>query len=114
MMLGKYDEDLSKVSYNRVAKADGYTYFDMGNKWDEAKAIVDDGISTSWKDEMWKINKKFINNQKALGREFYFSQEPWSFPSTPLTFRFREAEYLIDLGAKDFVKINENTWKVVW
>lgn len=28
--------------------------------------------------------------------------------------RSKEAEYLINLGAKDFQKINENTWKVIW
>lgn len=86
----------------------------MGNKWYDAKALVDDGARFSWKEEMWKINKKFIDNQKDLGREFYFSQEPWNFPSFPLTFRFSEVEYLIDLGAKDFQKINNNTWKVIW
>lgn len=61
---------------------------------------------------MWKINKKFIDNQKAAGKEFFFSHQPWDFPTK--TFRSKEAEYLINLGAKDFQKINENTWKVIW
>ncbi len=113
VMLGEFIEG-SSSSYITRAKIEGYTFFDMGNKWDEAKMLVDNGVNSSWKAEMWKINKKFIDNQKASGKEFYFSQEPWSFPSKPLTFRFREAEYFIDLGAKDFQKLNENTWKVIW
>jgi hypothetical protein len=79
---------------------------------DDAKKIVDNGMDESWKVEMWKINKEFIDQQMALKKEFYFSQEPWDFPTK--TFRSQEAEYLIELGAKDFQKINENTWKVVW
>ncbi len=74
--------------------------------------IVNNGLDESWKLEIWKINKGFIDKQKALGKDFYFSQEPWDFPTK--TFRSKEAEYLINLGAKDFLKINDNTWKVIW
>ena len=108
ILLGEFI-DGSPNSYVTRAKNEGYTYFDMGDKWDEAFNLVN-----KTKDEMWKINKKFIDEQKALNKEFYFSQVPWNFPSTPKTFRFREAEYLIDMGAKDFQKINDNTWKVIW
>jgi len=73
VMLGKYDDNLSKVSYNRVAKDGEYTYFEMDN-WDEIYKLVNESD-----DEMWKINKQFIDNQKALNKEFYFSQEPWKF-----------------------------------
>ena len=62
--------------------------------------------------EMWKINKQFIDEQMALGKEFYFSYEPWKAQSHE--FLSFEAEYLIELGAKDFLQINENTWKVIW
>ncbi|MDR3048133.1 MAG: hypothetical protein LBU51_11115 [Bacteroidales bacterium] len=61
---------------------------------------------------MWRINKQFIDEQKALNKEFYFSQEPWITQSHEAL--SKEAEYLIDLGAKDFLQINENTWKVIW
>ena len=108
ILLGEFI-DGSPNSYVTRAKNEGYTYFDMGDKWDEAFNLVNKS-----KDEMWEINKKFIDEQKALNKNFYFSQEPWNFPSTPKTFRFREAEYLIDMGAKDFKKINDNTWKVIW
>jgi hypothetical protein len=80
----------------------------MGSaKWAEAETLVGKN-----EDEMWKINKEFIDKQKALNKEFYFTHEPWKAQSHE--YLSREAEYLIDLGAKDFLKINTNTWKVIW
>lgn len=105
-MLGKY-LDGGTNSYIQRAGSD-HTYFDLGSeKWREAEALVDKNA-----DEMWKINKQFIDDQKALNKEFYFSQEPWKAQTQE--YLSREAEYLIDLGAKDFEKINDNTWKVIW
>jgi hypothetical protein len=111
VMLGKYDEP-GTLSYIERAGTD-HTYFDLGvEKWDEAKKIVDNNIDESWKSEMWRINKEFINQQKKFDKDFYLSHEPWK--STTKEFFSKEAEYLIDLGAKDFLKINDNTWKVIW
>ncbi len=106
VMLGKY-LDGGEASYIKRAGKE-YTYFDLGKeKWAEAEKFVYNNP-----DEMWRINKQFIDEQKALNKDFYFSYEPWIVESHE--FLSREAEYLIDLGAKDFIKINENTWKVIW
>lgn len=106
VMLGKY-LDGGPNSYIQRAGSD-HTYFDMGaTKWKEAEALVGKNV-----DEMWKINKEFIDKQKSLNKEFYFSQEPWKAQSHE--YLSKEAEYLIDLGAKDFQKINADTWKVIW
>lgn len=106
VMLGKY-LDGGDASYITRAGQD-HTYFDMGiEKWAEAESLVNKNA-----DEMWRINKRFIDEQKALGKEFYFSYEPWIVQSHE--YLSKEAEYLIDLGAKDFLKINDNTWKVIW
>jgi hypothetical protein len=92
--LGKY-LDGGPNSYIQRAGTD-HTYFDLGTtKWKEAEALVNKSA-----DEMWKINKKFIDEQKALNKEFYFSQEPWKAQSHE--YLSKEAEYLIDLRAKDF------------
>ncbi|GHT11854.1 hypothetical protein FACS189426_14370 [Bacteroidia bacterium] len=100
-MLGKYLDGGDKSYIARAGK--DHTYFDMGaEKWIEAKELVGE-------DEMWKINKQFIDEQKALSKDFYFSYEPWIVQSHESL--SKEAEYLIDLGAKDFIKINENTVK---
>ena len=48
----------------------------------------------------------------ALKKEFYLSHEPWKAKNTE--FLSKEAEYLIDLGAKDFKKIDNDLWKVIW
>jgi hypothetical protein len=106
VMLGKYD-NLELTSYIQRA-GNEYTYFDMGTeKWKEAEVFVNKNA-----DEMWKINKEFIDRQKALGKDFYFSHEPWNAQSHE--YLSKEAEYLIDLGAKDFKQIDENTWKAIW
>lgn len=106
VMLGKYLGG-GEASYITRAGKD-YTYFDMGvEKWEEAEVLVNENPA-----EMWRINKQFIDEQKSLGKDFYFSYEPWIVQSHE--YLSKEAEYLIDLGAKDFLKINDNTWKVIW
>lgn len=106
VMLGKYLDGGNQSYIARAGK--DHTYFDMGTeKWKEAESLVNKNS-----DEMWRINKQFIDEQKALNKEFYFSYEPWIVRSHE--YLSKEAEYLIDLGAKDFLKINENTWKVIW
>jgi len=92
-------------SYITKAGSD-YTYFDLDNKWDEVYNLVNKS-----KDEIWKINKKFIKNQKAAGKEFWFSHDPFS-PSDVQYFA-REVNELIELGVKDFQKIDD-LWKAIW
>lgn len=106
VMLGKYDAGGSTSYIQRAGN--NHTYFDMGpTKWAEAEALV--GANSV---EMWKINKQFIDEQKVLGKEFYFSHEPWNAQTHE--YLSKEAEYLIDLGATDFQKINVDTWKIIW
>ena len=62
-------------------------------------------------DEMWKINKQYIDEQKALNKEFWFSHDPFS--PTNVQFYAREVNYLIDLGVKEFQKVGD-LWKAVW
>jgi hypothetical protein len=70
VMLGLWD-DGAPTSY--VTKGKDHTYFSLGNKWDDAKALVNDS-----REEMWKINKEFIDEQKALNKEFWLSHDPFS------------------------------------
>lgn len=105
VMLGKYDAGGS-TSYIQRAGTD-HTYFNLGSTWEEAELLVNKS-----EDEMRRINKQFIDDQKILGKDFFFSHEPWKPQSHE--FLSREAEYLIDLGAKDFQKIADDLWKVIW
>lgn len=51
--------------------SDEYTYLDLGDKgWNEAYQIVQSD------EQMWRINKAFLEQQRELGCEFYFSHNP--------------------------------------
>ncbi|GHV68708.1 hypothetical protein FACS1894199_16370 [Bacteroidia bacterium] len=104
VMLGMWDGG-APTSY--VAKAGKeYTHFTMGDKWDEVFNLVNKN-----EDEMWKINKHFIDEQKLKNSEFWCSHDPF-LPKDDKFFA-REIKYLIDLGAKDFVKEGD-LWKIIW
>ena len=104
VMLGMWDNGGASSYITKAGKE--YTFFDFGDKWSEATALVNNN-----KDEIWKINKKFIDNQYKAGKEFWFSHDPYS-PRTEQYFS-DEVSYLIDLGVKDFKKVGD-LWKAVW
>ncbi len=62
-------------------------------------------------DEIWRINKEFIDRQKSAGKEFWFSHDPF-LPKNEQFFA-REVNYFIELGVKDFQKTGD-LWKAVW
>jgi hypothetical protein len=112
VMLGKFEPN-SSDSYISRAGTD-HTYFDMGpSKWAEAEAFVGGSV-----DEMWRINKKFIDNRRALGNEFYLSHDPLN-PNYYKGFYKMEIDYLTKpigqggLGGT-IVDLGNNLWKVVW
>lgn len=83
-----------------------YTYFDFGDKWDELYNLVNKSD-----DEIWKINKEFIDRQRSANKEFWFSHDPFSAKNEQ--FFAREVNYFIDLKVKNFQKIGD-LWKAVW
>lgn len=112
VMLGKFEIN-NPNSYNIRAGSD-YAYFDMGpTNWTEAEALVGGSV-----DEMWRINKKFIDNRKALGNEFYLSHNPAN-PNYYKGFYKMEIDYLTNpisqggLGG-EIIDLGNNLWKVVW
>lgn len=104
VMFGMWDGGGSSSYITKAGK--DYTYFDFGDKWDEVYDLVNKSD-----DEIWKINKKFVDNQKAAGKEFWFSHDPFS-PKNEQFFA-REINYLIDLGVTDFEKVGD-LWKAIW
>jgi hypothetical protein len=104
VMLGMWDGGGANSYITKAGK--NHTYFDFGNKWDEVYRLVNKSD-----DEIWKINKEFIDRQKSAGKEFWFSHDPFS-PKNEQFFA-REVNYIIDLGAKDFQKVGD-LWKAVW
>ena len=110
-MLGKYDNGTTSSYISRAG--DEYTYFDLGNKgWNEAYQIVQSD------EQMWRINKAFLDQQKELGCEFYFSHNPFD-PKIRTGFTAREIEYLTrsveegGLGGRiNPTPIGKDLWKV--
>lgn len=104
VMLGKYDGGGTSGYVSRAGT--DYTYFDIGeDAWSNLESLVNKNS-----DEMWKINKQFIDNQKSLNREFYFSHDPKFATGTYL----REINYLTNDLKGNVVPINSNTWKIQW
>lgn len=113
-MLGKYDQDLSKISYNRVAESDNYTYFEMEN-YDEIYKLVNES-----RDEMWRINEKIIKDQFNSNGPFFFSHNPTDINVVGAgSFYDQEIELLKRLVLEKhgktakFIKSNQY-WKLEW
>ncbi|MFV0539446.1 MAG: hypothetical protein ACK5M3_19075, partial [Dysgonomonas sp.] len=99
VMLGKYDKR-GPTSYI-IRAGEEYTYFDFGDKWDDLFKMVNSN------DEMWRINKQFLQNQKSSGCDFYFSHNPREATG----FLKEEVNFL---NAKNFIEIEPNLWKAIW
>jgi hypothetical protein len=78
----------------------------MGEKgWNDAFEIVSDN------EEMWKLNKQFLDEQKVLNKRFFFSHNP----DDATGFMLQEVIYLKqDLKAIDIKEINDDLWEVIW
>jgi filamentous hemagglutinin len=69
VILGKHIEG-SPASYEAVAKIRGATYFSMSD-W----SVVESQLGA---DQMWNINKAFLNQQMAQEKTFIFTVDPLS------------------------------------
>jgi len=99
VVLGKYSR--TGISYNTTAERRGATYFQLDN-WDDLLKIM-------VKDDLWQINRKFLDQQWNAGKMIYLSHDPWDATGS---FE-KELLYLIDLGAKDFINTGHGLWEVV-
>lgn len=113
MMLGKYDSDLTKVSYNRSAGKE-FTYFEMDN-WDGIFKLVDES-----RDEMWKINEYLIKIQFNANKRFYFSHNPNDINIIGVgSFYEQEIELLKHLVSQKYNKTakfiaSNQYWELAW
>jgi hypothetical protein len=100
VVLGRYKFD--GVSYTDVAKGRGSTYFQLDN-WNEVTKVVGEN-------NMWSINKEFLNQQWNTGKDILLSHNPWEAAGS---YYEKEVLHMIDLGAKDFMPAGNSLWKVV-
>lgn len=63
-------------------------YFNLDN--------FDELVEAYGRNEMWRINEKFLDNQIASGRNIVFSNNPNK--ATANSYFRREVDYLIDRG----------------
>ena len=100
VMLGKWDNGLPSSYVTRAG--DEYAYFQL-DEWDDLLNVVDGSD-----DEIWKINKHFLDEQDNLGKSFYFSHNPYD-----ATGYFKdEIDYLKNsLNVKSFTQVGDNLWK---
>ncbi|UFH58041.1 hypothetical protein [Sulfurovum mangrovi] len=89
VVLGKYIPD-SDQSYEKIADSMDATYFELpGSSWDDAVSKYD-------YDNMWEINKQFLDNQINEGKEFIFTVNPTDIPEGKFT--RMEYDYLKSQG----------------
>jgi RHS repeat-associated protein len=97
VVLGKFGE--GGIYYSRVGEEMGATYLSLG-RWEELSKILT-------KDELWEINKAFLKQQTAAGKEFILSHNP----ETATKFFKREVDFLRADGYH-FVRVG-GVWKAI-
>ena len=103
VMLGKYVEG-SPLSYNARAGKD-HTFFEMKDElWDDVSKKVNDD-----KEEIWKINKEFIDQQTKINKEIFLSHDPYN-PKFYNGFYKKEIDYLTKDLKFSIEKVEENLW----
>ena len=96
VLLGKYVEG-SPDSYEVVASEISAQYFNLNN-WDELSLQYS-------KDEIWKINEKFLDIQTSSGRDILLFNNPADYVGDG-SFYSKEIQYLIENGY-DFLQEGE-------
>ena len=90
VVLGKYESG-SQTSYDSVARDIDAQYFNLDN-WNELS-------SKYTREEIWKINERFLDIQTSSGREIYLSHNPFEELVKPQsTYYKQEINYLLDNG----------------
>ncbi|GLS13041.1 DUF637 domain-containing protein [Hydrogenophaga electricum] len=89
VVLGKYIPN-NPASYEQVARAQGATFFELpGRTWDDA-------VNQLGRDNVWQVNKRFLDNQIEQGKSFVFTANPSALNAGYFT--KLEYEYLLSKG----------------
>lgn len=98
-------------NYDVIGENRGYSYFKME---DEVWLQLENETINNY-DEIWKVNKQFIDNQIESGNRIFLSNDPYQgYYFTDGTKRFyqRELDYLKELGYS-FESIGNNLWEAL-
>jgi len=94
-------------TFSDMAENEGYKYFKFSDEeWYNLLDLVNQDY-----EEMWKINKRFIDEAIGQGNELYLSHNPFDPNVVTRTYK-RELDYLKQEYSASFTKINDSLWKV--
>ena len=98
-------------SYDVIAETQGYSYFKME---DDLWSKLENETIKNY-DEIWKVNKQFIDDQIEAGNRILLSNDPYQgyyFADGTKRFYQRELDYLKELGYS-FENVDNNLWEAV-
>jgi len=110
VILGKWNA-ADPTSYEQVGERAAGTYFDMGDSFGPLKAqLMTTMTEDEAKNEIWRINQAFLDDQIAQGKTFYFTKNPVLLDKK--SFSFKEYNYLIQ-EKYSFQEVGDGVWKAV-
>ena len=97
--------------YNVYASDNNYTYFILDeSKWSDLVKSLNNNYN-----EIWKINKQYIDNQIKLNKTIILTDNPelqYLFGDGSKRFYQREIDYLSELGYT-FSQVDDELWKAI-
>ncbi|MAN26760.1 MAG: hypothetical protein CMH15_05315 [Mesonia sp.] len=106
VMLGKYVKNSSR-SYN-IRAGNNHTYFELDDiAWEELFNKVNGN-----KDEIFKVNKKFIDNELKIKKDIFFSHNPFDKEFLYGYYKM-EIDYLTITLKYKIVQVEENLWVTI-
>ena len=97
--------------YDVIGETNGYSYFKMEDLlWSQ----LENETMKNY-DEIWKVNKQFLDEQIAAGNRILLSNDPYQgyyFDDGTRRFYQRELDYLKELGYT-FKSIGDNLWEAI-
>ena len=108
VMLGKESFNGTIPYFDRAGTDYKYFRFD-GDGWSNLFGLIDSNV-----DEMWKVNKKFIDEAKAKGDQIFLSHDPYD-PLIRQGFYKMELDYIEGPTMNGRIdQISEDLWKVTF
>lgn len=101
----------STGKYDIIAETEGYTYFKMS---DDVWASLEKEAGGNY-DEIWKVNRQFIDEQIATNKNILLSNDPYKgyyFDDGAKRFYQREIDYILSKGYT-FESTGDGLWKAV-
>lgn len=98
-------------TYDVIGETQGYSYFKIDSElWSQLESEAMKNY-----DEIWKVNKQFIDDQIEAGNRILMSNDPYQgyyFDDGSRRFYQREIDYLKELGYS-FKSIGDNLWEAI-